>query len=722
MARVRSRARVTRGGEEAEAAETAPISEVMRRSGLIVAEGAADKESPAAETEQVDFEEGDGNEGEIDYDIIMPSKPSHMDFGKSTVSEADMTMMTKLGYFRETEKGLVRFGEEETIPKPEDDEVVVFKSFFKAGLRFPLHRMIAEVLEKFGIYLHQLTPNAIVRLSVYIWALRSQGVEPLADAFCRVHELHYETKAREDGLHENFGYYNFAYRKDMKTPVVSYRTKWPTGWKSEWFYVKIDEEKEKLVQSPLKLIFGLTRPQCNMTPGDPCQDVVYEFRIVSEHIGTRDLVQEYLANRVFLTLRKWGMPKLEEEKKEGELVRLPYHFKFKKHFKEPCQEWLDTIEVMCNEILGNYTKKEDQLMTATFGSRSKRRLNRVMDALHFEYPDYERLNKGVEGQKRKRFVSVVGRQAARMVKEDEEKPKKRKLNPEPTAVAPKKRKVVAPKQKATDIEETPTSSSATDVAEILKLMTKSLPIKLSPLAPHLTKLFPKKKEPTIAKKAAGPKKQRIITVTEAIEETPRPASASKAPAVENTAATEAAPTEAATAKAEPTEDANLESTLSNIDKILLDMAAEEAAATAKENTATVPEKVKEIVETTLEEENFNFQNLIGQELMKAEKEELREYAISCGYQPGALLFGGVDGERLGCLRDQTRAKVINTLSKSIGFSKLETDISRYRRQHIVGSLFYSNFKVKKLFFNFLLFLTTKVFSNEGCFCTEYAIE
>jgi hypothetical protein len=171
MARVRSTARITRDGEEAEAAETAPISEVMRRSGLIVTEGAADKESPATETEQVDIEEGDGNKGEIYYDIIMPSKPSHLDFGKSSVSEADMSMMTKLGYFRETEKGLVRFGGEETIPTPEDDEVVVFKSFFKAGLRFPLHRMIAEVLEKIGIYLHQLTPNAIVRLSVYIWAL-----------------------------------------------------------------------------------------------------------------------------------------------------------------------------------------------------------------------------------------------------------------------------------------------------------------------------------------------------------------------------------------------------------------------------------------------------------------------------------------------------------------------------------------------------------------------
>jgi hypothetical protein len=157
MARVRSTTRVTRDGEEAEAAETASISEVMGRLGLIVTEGAADKESPAAKTEQVDIEEGDGNEGEIDYDIIMPLKPSHLDFGKSTVSEADMTMMTKLGYFREAKKGLVRFGGEETIPKPEDDEVVVFKSFFKAGLRFPLHGMIAEVLEKFGIYLHHLT-------------------------------------------------------------------------------------------------------------------------------------------------------------------------------------------------------------------------------------------------------------------------------------------------------------------------------------------------------------------------------------------------------------------------------------------------------------------------------------------------------------------------------------------------------------------------------------
>jgi hypothetical protein len=214
------------------------------------------------------------------------------------------------------------------------------------------------------------------------------------------------------------------------------------------------------------------------------------------------------------------------------------------------------------------------------------------------------------------------------------------------------------------------------VDEIQKVMTEFLPIKLSPLGPHLTKLL-QKKESSAAKKSTGPKRRRIITVIEAIEETPPPASATKiTPAAEGATTTEAAPTptEAATA-----EDTDLEGTFSDIDKMLLNMIAEEAAAAAEETLATVPGKGKEIAEDTSDENNFNFQNIIGQELSKAKKEELRDYAISCGYKPGALLFGGIDDESLGCLRDQTRAKVISTLSKSIGFPKLEADISRYQR-------------------------------------------
>jgi hypothetical protein len=75
-------------------------------------------------------------------------------------------------------------------------------------------------------------------------------------------------------------------------------------------------------------------------------------------------------------------------------------------------------------------------------------------------------------------------------------------------------------------EEAPSTPSAAEVEEILKVMTESLPIKLlSPLGPQLTKLLQKKDEPSATKKAVGPKKRRIVTVMQAIEETHPPASA-----------------------------------------------------------------------------------------------------------------------------------------------------------------------------------------------------
>jgi hypothetical protein len=149
MARVRSTARVDREGDETEATEIVPISEAMKRSGLVTPE-----DIPAAEAERADVEETDS---EDDYSSAVPSKPSHLDFGKSIVSEGDLPKMLKLGYFNEEKKELIRFGGEETTPKPGKDEIVVFKSFFKAGLRLPLNKMIADVLKKFRIYFHQLT-------------------------------------------------------------------------------------------------------------------------------------------------------------------------------------------------------------------------------------------------------------------------------------------------------------------------------------------------------------------------------------------------------------------------------------------------------------------------------------------------------------------------------------------------------------------------------------
>jgi hypothetical protein len=60
-----------------------------------------------------------------------------------------------------------------------------------------------------------------------------------------------------------------------------------------------------------------------------------------------------------------------------------------------------------------------------------------MDALNFEYPDYERLDEGARGVKRKRIVSILSRQAIQSVKEEQEALKKRKTILEPKVSAPK---------------------------------------------------------------------------------------------------------------------------------------------------------------------------------------------------------------------------------------------------------------------------------------------
>jgi hypothetical protein len=74
---------------------------------------------------------------------------------------------------------IVRAGGESTIPIPEADEVV-FKRFMKAGLRFPLHKMLVEVLKTFEIYLHKLTLEALIKVGFFYLGYK----EPRARARC----------------------------------------------------------------------------------------------------------------------------------------------------------------------------------------------------------------------------------------------------------------------------------------------------------------------------------------------------------------------------------------------------------------------------------------------------------------------------------------------------------------------------------------------------------
>jgi hypothetical protein len=45
-------------------------------------------------------------------------------------------------------------GGDDLVSKPKEDKVVVFQSFLKASLRFPLHKVVVAALKIFNIYLH----------------------------------------------------------------------------------------------------------------------------------------------------------------------------------------------------------------------------------------------------------------------------------------------------------------------------------------------------------------------------------------------------------------------------------------------------------------------------------------------------------------------------------------------------------------------------------------
>jgi hypothetical protein len=352
-----------------------------------------------------------------------PWRPSHAVFGKLTIRQSHLDNM-RGRYFRDM--SIVRADSGDmTVPVSKENEVVIYRSFFKVGLRSPLSRFVVEVLKIYQIFLHQITPEAIIRMGIFVWAVRSQGLEPSAKCFCSMHELSYETKPwGKEQYHNNFGCYSFVARSGSSCPVPTFRKRWPGDWMKEWFYVKNDlkarEDITEIIMRPIWSCFGLRKPKVEID--EAAKECRSAFGIVCSFIGTRDLVQEHVAYRIWPLIDNCEMPKETiSNPSEGGLVRLKYTFMFRDQFIEPDDDWLKCVENTSDELLGAYSKSEDNALSAAFGSRKKKRLNRVFDAIGFVYPDDRYPPRG---QKRKGATS--GKDVASAAP-SEPAPKKKKV-------------------------------------------------------------------------------------------------------------------------------------------------------------------------------------------------------------------------------------------------------------------------------------------------------
>jgi hypothetical protein len=116
------------------------------------------------DSDSYDVESGDEDSED------RPWRASHTVFGKSTIKQSHLDNM-RGRYFHNI--SIVRVGGDNIVPAPEENEVVIYRSFFKAGLRFLLSKFVVEVLKIYQIFLHQITPEAIMRMGIFVWAVRS---------------------------------------------------------------------------------------------------------------------------------------------------------------------------------------------------------------------------------------------------------------------------------------------------------------------------------------------------------------------------------------------------------------------------------------------------------------------------------------------------------------------------------------------------------------------
>jgi hypothetical protein len=193
------------------------------------------------------------------------------------------------------------------VPEPWENEAVVFEDLFVVGLRMPPHPVLIDILCKFRMQFHHLTPNAIITISKFIWPVTSCAGHPTADVFAQHYELHYQNKkihleGYETTLAAQFGCITFhpnSYGGWVKLTLFV-RNKWTSGWDSHWFYCRVPSGQLPDVQGK-----GSYPLRSTMAPLDYLNDASFEcspedadvaaFIEATSIIGGRDAMEEFLA-------------------------------------------------------------------------------------------------------------------------------------------------------------------------------------------------------------------------------------------------------------------------------------------------------------------------------------------------------------------------------------------------------------------------------------------
>jgi hypothetical protein len=375
---------------------------------------------------------------------------------------------------------------------------------------------------------------------------------------------------------------------------------------------------------------------------------------------------------------------------------------YRERFDEPNDDWLKCIEATSDELLGAYTRAEDDALSLAFGGRSKKRLNRVFDAIGFMYPDYcyPLWN---QGKKRKVVASAISTvpkgkkikvlthrpryiETTTVPKFGEETSSAAEAEPAAPAARSAKESTVVPKVPIVEPVEAedettrkPELEKATDLPEILG----------QPVEAELPKIA---KAP-----ATTPKRRRMASVLDVVVETTKALTPTLVKKVAEAATThmetEAGPSVPVETKLAATEQRAEESP---------DTGAALEKSVAKEAKSPAPEAPSEGLDYIIRH--------VSRKRLSEEVFEAKHYARELKYPKGALVFNDTDEDDfLYCLPDNKELSVYREMAKSMGFPKLEAGLCAMTKADLADNLAYNSLKVQKLWILRLMDLRMKYF-------------
>jgi hypothetical protein len=333
--------------------------------------------------------------------------------------------------------------------------------------------------------------------------------------------------------------------------------------------------------------------------------------------------------------------------------------------------------------LGVYSKAEDTALSAAFGGRKRKRLNRVFDAIGFVYPDYRY---PAWGQKRKNTSSAKETASAAPSEPTPKRKRVKVLTHRPRYIEPATVPAfVGETSSATEAKEPTPLPNIEVLAEVPATEKIEEPraeeIKTSEVLSPSAKTEATKSHKGLA---VNPKRKRMVNVLDVLETIKSSSTTPKKIVKTSEVHTEAFVAEASKQQSEteagPLEPAKVKSLEAKKTEIAEQFLAEETGTAAPEASSKVLDYI--------------VRHASGKRLSEEEIFEANHYARELKYPKGALVFNGTDEDDfLYCLPDNKELSVCREMARSMGFPKLEAGLCAMTKDDLADSLAYNSLKV-----------------------------